>query len=33
MSHYDNALIEYYITQGADQEQIDHIFNQQNQWK
>lgn len=33
MSHYERALIAYYETQGADKEQIQHIFHTQTKWK
>jgi hypothetical protein len=33
MNHYDKALIAYYIAQGADIEQIQHILGQQIIWK
>lgn len=33
MNHYDKALIAYYVAQGADKEQIKHIFHQQIKWK
>lgn len=33
MNHYDKALIAYYEAQGADKQQINHIFNIQQTWK
>jgi len=33
MNHYDKQLLEYYTLQGADQQQLNHIFNQQQYWK
>ena len=33
MSHHDKTLIAYYIAQGADKEQIKHIFQTQIIWK
>jgi hypothetical protein len=33
MSHYDKALVQYWIQQGADMEQIRHILGQQIIWK
>jgi hypothetical protein len=33
MNHYDKALIQYWIEQGATQDQINHILGQQQSWK
>ena len=33
MNHYDYALMQYYIEQGADKKQIGHIFHNQQKWK
>lgn len=33
MNHYDKALINYWLQQGATMDQINHILGQQQQWK
>jgi hypothetical protein len=33
MNHYDKALIQYWLQQGATMEQIRHILGNQTTWK
>lgn len=33
MNYYDRALIDYYQQQGADNQQIEHINGNKQNWK
>ena len=33
MNHYDKALIQYWLQQGATMDQINHILGNQTTWK